>query len=98
MSRHGLEGLLLICKCLLSPFFSPVLLNYSSDQWAALVKDQRWSWSGLLRYFKKSETFYPTPEQRGTDVSAIHGFDGPIKVNHSFAFWGLRLLETDGNR
>ncbi|KAL4860843.1 hypothetical protein BDV12DRAFT_208749 [Aspergillus spectabilis] len=45
------------------------------DQWANKVQDQRWSYKGLLPYFRKSESFFDAnadPEQ--------HGFDGPVKV------------------
>ncbi|KAL5342257.1 putative glucose dehydrogenase [Aspergillus crustosus] len=45
------------------------------DQWANKVNDTRWSYKGLLPYFRKSESFYDrdaNPEH--------HGFDGPIKV------------------
>ncbi|KAL3489204.1 putative glucose dehydrogenase [Aspergillus germanicus] len=45
------------------------------DQWARMVKDERWSYDGLLPYFRKSETFF----DRGVDA-AQHGFDGPIHV------------------
>jgi choline dehydrogenase-like flavoprotein len=53
------------------------------------VNDQRWSWSGLLPYFKRTETFYPPPDQERMDVTEAHGFDGPIKVGHAFWFRGL---------
>jgi choline dehydrogenase-like flavoprotein len=45
------------------------------DQWASTVGDDRWSYKGLLPYFKKTEYFHMTgadPEQ--------HGFDGPMQV------------------
>jgi len=43
------------------------------DQWASDVKDERWSYKGLLPYFKMSEKhFDPTADP------AQHGFDGPI--------------------
>ncbi|KAG0649433.1 Dehydrogenase patE [Hyphodiscus hymeniophilus] len=53
------------------------------DQWAVKVGDVRWSWAGLLPYFKKSEAFFPTLDQKAGDVSIAHGFEGPIKVSHS---------------
>ena len=42
------------------------------DEWAALVGDDRWSYDGLLPYWKKAET-YPTP-----GLEDHHGYDGPI--------------------
>ena len=49
--------------------------NADYDAWARNVGEERWSYSNLLKYFKKSETFH--------DRSAsgeIHGFDGPIST------------------
>ncbi|KAJ4303224.1 hypothetical protein N0V90_002117 [Kalmusia sp. IMI 367209] len=43
------------------------------DAWAAEVGDQRWSYEGLLPYFKRCETHF---DHRG-DASQ-HGFDGPV--------------------
>lgn len=43
------------------------------DSWAKLVGDDRWSYSGMLPYFRRSEHHHDPnadPEQ--------HGFDGPI--------------------
>ncbi|KAI9760263.1 MAG: hypothetical protein M4579_001777 [Chaenotheca gracillima] len=43
------------------------------EEWSNLVGDSRWSYKGLLPYFKKTEHHYDPnadPEQ--------HGFDGPI--------------------
>jgi choline dehydrogenase-like flavoprotein len=40
-----------------------------------VVKDSRWSYSGLLPYFRKIETFH---DVRGD--ANVHGFDGPIKM------------------
>ncbi|KAB8263847.1 hypothetical protein BDV32DRAFT_146150 [Aspergillus pseudonomiae] len=45
------------------------------DDWARIVGDQRWSYHGLLPYFRKSESFFDSkadPKQ--------HGFEGPIHV------------------
>ncbi|CRG91197.1 Choline dehydrogenase [Talaromyces islandicus] len=47
--------------------------NY--DIWAQLVKDSRWSYEGLLPYFRKTETYW---DPNGD--STVHGFDGPIKM------------------
>ncbi|KAI0381523.1 GMC oxidoreductase [Hypomontagnella monticulosa] len=47
------------------------------DNWAAKVGggDKRWSYAGMLPYFKRSESFYDK------NASAeFHGFDGPMKV------------------
>ncbi|KAE8452657.1 hypothetical protein EG329_013916 [Mollisiaceae sp. DMI_Dod_QoI] len=49
------------------------------DQWAKEVGDDRWSWSGQLPYFKKSETFFPA-KCNTVDLAKLHGTDGPIKV------------------
>jgi len=43
------------------------------DEWAREVKDERWSYSGLLPYFKRSETHFDVNGDH-----AQHGFDGPI--------------------
>ncbi|RAH70007.1 GMC family oxidoreductase [Aspergillus aculeatinus CBS 121060] len=55
------------------------------DQWAELVQDPRWSWSSLLPYFKKSETWFPSADlrERGLPTTDLHGHDGPIKVSHA---------------
>ena len=45
------------------------------DQWAETVNDKRWSYEGLLPFFRKSESFFDPkadPHQ--------HGFDGPMHV------------------
>ncbi|KAJ9243971.1 CAZyme family AA3 [Paecilomyces variotii] len=46
------------------------------DHWARQVSDQRWSYEGLLPYFKRTEHHYDPngdPEQ--------HGFEGPIHTS-----------------
>jgi len=43
------------------------------DDWAELVDDERWSYRGLLPYFKKTEKHFD--QNAGSDH---HGFDGPI--------------------
>jgi choline dehydrogenase-like flavoprotein len=43
------------------------------DEWAREVKDDRWSYNGLLPYFKRSEKHFDP----NADPSQ-HGFDGPI--------------------
>ncbi|KAH8698370.1 hypothetical protein BGW36DRAFT_396168 [Talaromyces proteolyticus] len=53
------------------------------DQWAAEVGDERWSWDGQLPFFKNAETFYPGTALQGKDLSAVHGFNGPIKVSQT---------------
>jgi choline dehydrogenase-like flavoprotein len=47
--------------------------NY--DEWAKLVGDRRWSYDGLLPYFRKIETYFDPDGDR-----IAHGFDGPIKM------------------
>ena len=42
------------------------------DAWGELVGDSRWSYDGLLPYFKKTEHHF------GGSNKAQHGFDGPI--------------------
>lgn len=42
------------------------------DAWAELVGDKRWSYEGLLPYFKKTERYF------GSSDKDQHGFDGPI--------------------
>lgn len=77
------------------------------DDWAREVKDERWSYDGLLPYFKRSEKHFDADSD-----SAQHGFDGPIttaSVSSSgrkfplrdtiFKLWshlGLKHI-TDGN-
>ncbi|KAI4263966.1 MAG: hypothetical protein L6R42_000909 [Xanthoria sp. 1 TBL-2021] len=49
------------------------------DQWAKLVGDERWSYKGLLPYFRKSENHFKAkqaPEHRGSD--------GPIRITSVF--------------
>lgn len=43
------------------------------DEWAREVKDERWSYNGLLPYFKRSEKHFDADGD-----PAQHGFDGPI--------------------
>ena len=43
------------------------------DAWASLVNDSRWSYNGLLPYFKKTETHHDPQAD-----PAIHGANGPI--------------------
>ncbi|KAL1594620.1 hypothetical protein SLS60_010381 [Paraconiothyrium brasiliense] len=43
------------------------------DEWAKDVKDERWSYNGLLPYFKRSEKHFD-PNADPTQ----HGFDGPV--------------------
>lgn len=53
--------------------------DFCSDQWARMVGDEKWSWEGLLEYFKRCETFYPA-ESNTVDLERWHGFEGPVKV------------------
>ncbi|PSN68092.1 putative glucose dehydrogenase [Corynespora cassiicola Philippines] len=43
------------------------------DAWARKVNDQRWSYQGLLPYFKRTERHFDTNAD-----PVQHGFDGPI--------------------
>ena len=55
------------------------------DHWADLVGDARWSYDGLLPYFRKMETHHDKlgdPEQ--------HGFSGPIHTTASARMYPLR--------
>lgn len=47
------------------------------DEWARLVQDRRWSYDGLLPYFKKSE-HYLNPGHSSHQCTQ-HGFDGPMR-------------------
>jgi hypothetical protein len=58
------------------------LLNGKRKPWAKLVGDNRWSWFGVLPYFKKSKTFYPA-KSNTVDMEKLHGFEGPIKVRYA---------------
>ena len=45
------------------------------DLWARLVKDSKWSYLGLLPYFRKIENYHTTDVE-----SKEHGFAGPIRT------------------
>ncbi|KAL3462025.1 GMC oxidoreductase-domain-containing protein [Aspergillus heterothallicus] len=45
-------------------------------QWARVAGDERWSYDGLLGYFRRSEAFF----DRAADRAQQHGFDGPVRV------------------
>ena len=45
------------------------------DEWARVVGDDRWSYQGLLPYFRKSEHYFDSRAN-----VKLHGFDGPIHV------------------
>ena len=51
--------------------------GHSQDygHWAELVQDRRWSYEGMLPYFKRSETHYDADGDKEQ-----HGFEGPIKT------------------
>lgn len=51
-------------------------LRQRQDLWAKLVDDRRWSYDGLLPYFKRTETHYGQP---GADP-AHHGYSGPMRT------------------
>ncbi|KAI9662820.1 MAG: hypothetical protein M1821_007866 [Bathelium mastoideum] len=45
------------------------------DQWAKVVGDKRWSYEGMLPWFRKSERFF-----NASANPSEHGFNGPIHV------------------
>ncbi|KAI1414163.1 GMC oxidoreductase [Hypoxylon sp. FL1857] len=49
------------------------------DSWAEIVNDQRWSYEGLLPYFKKTETWYNSNNPEG------HGQDGALHIESPLA-------------
>jgi choline dehydrogenase-like flavoprotein len=51
------------------------------DLWAEEVGDPRWSWKGMLPYFKRTESFIPGRDMRKDTDFKVHGRDGPITVN-----------------
>ena len=55
------------------------------DNWSNEVKDSRWSYSGLLPYFKRSEHWH---DDEGD--SAEHGFSGPIHTSSGGRDYPLR--------
>ncbi|KAH8672128.1 putative glucose dehydrogenase [Tricladium varicosporioides] len=60
------------------------------DEWSSIVGDSRWSYAGLLPFFKKSETYF---EKNAN--SDQHGFKGPIHIVSTSAsdpnrLYGLR--------
>ncbi|KAL9053708.1 MAG: hypothetical protein Q9162_004582 [Coniocarpon cinnabarinum] len=84
------------------PLFSGSLLSGSStvnagnwtrthsvdyDEWAKLVGDERWSYAGLLPYFKRVEKHYGSSSEPHSDA---HGFDGPIQTNACDRTYPLR--------
>ncbi|KAL8726093.1 MAG: hypothetical protein Q9166_006930 [cf. Caloplaca sp. 2 TL-2023] len=54
--------------------------------WAKLVGDNKWSYEGLLPFFRKSETHH---DRKSVD-SGQHGFDGPIHTTASARDYPLR--------
>ncbi|KAL9106465.1 MAG: hypothetical protein Q9227_008496 [Pyrenula ochraceoflavens] len=48
------------------------------DDWARRAGDKRWSYEGLLPYFRKSE-HHLNPEYDGFQTEQ-HGFEGPLKI------------------
>jgi choline dehydrogenase-like flavoprotein len=55
------------------------------DRWSKEVGDSRWSYSGLLPYFKKSEHWH---DAKGD--AAQHGFSGPIHTSSGGRDYQLR--------
>lgn len=50
--------------------------KHDFDHWAEIVGDQRWSYSGMLPYFKKTEEYWNSCETRADQ----HGFNGPLAI------------------
>ena len=55
------------------------------DAWADLVGDERWSYRGLLKYFKKTERHHDHGAKPET-----HGFKGPISTTSNARLYPLR--------
>lgn len=45
------------------------------DDWAKLVSDPRWSYNGLLPYFRKTEHSHNASSQ---SITEQHGCEGPV--------------------
>ncbi|KAL8681146.1 MAG: hypothetical protein Q9186_002739 [Xanthomendoza sp. 1 TL-2023] len=61
------------------------------DLWATIVDDPRWSYEGLLPYFRRTETHH---DPEGGDPRQ-HGFQGPIHTTASERTYPLqKLLHT----
>ena len=56
--------------------------------WADIVNDKRWSYDGMLPYFRKTETHH---DPNGVDPQQ-HGFDGPIHTTASARKYPLKEL------
>ncbi|KAK0856665.1 hypothetical protein LTR87_017901 [Friedmanniomyces endolithicus] len=54
------------------------------DEWAATVGDERWSYNGMLPYFKRAET-YPLLQDK-----INHGYEGPIQLSSGGRGYPLR--------
>ncbi|CAL3962711.1 unnamed protein product [Diplocarpon coronariae] len=54
----------------------------AADLWALEVGNERWSWSGMLPYFERSETYFPAWDAPQTRPDA-HGCSSPIRVSHT---------------
>nr|POE72354.1 pyranose dehydrogenase 1 [Quercus suber] len=57
-----------------------------------------WSWSDMLPYFKKSETYTPVPSAELADQysiqeeTGVHGFAGPVNISFPRYFWNSSAL------
>lgn len=72
------------------------LVTRNSAEWAAIAGSDRWSWEGMLPYFKATESFVPSKTQVQRDASndEHHGRNGPIKVgNHRCTFLCFRTAD-----
>ncbi|KAJ3644467.1 hypothetical protein Zmor_022194 [Zophobas morio] len=50
-------------------------------QWATITQNQRWNYTTVLHYFKKSETFIHENRDTGYDPD-VHGTTGPVIVTY----------------
>ncbi|KAF7374613.1 hypothetical protein MSAN_00345900 [Mycena sanguinolenta] len=51
------------------------------DEWAALTKDESWSWKNLGRYFRKFEKYTGDAAYSAVDTS-VRGSTGPVRVGY----------------
>ena len=57
------------------------------------MKDQRWSYEGLLPYFRRCETWH---DESGTEGEQQHGFEGPVHSAPTTTTTTTRKYELGG--
>jgi choline dehydrogenase-like flavoprotein len=67
---------------------SLTLIAYGLDLWSKIVGDKKWSYEGMLPYFKRTETHH---DPSNVD-SSQHGFEGPIHTTALARNYPLREL------